>query len=134
MRSSRPRRARLHVGSTSRELWTGPQTPSGSLAAAVRATLLGVSALTLMPTLAAPVRAADTANSAPTETAPGRDVSAETRYDIPAGPLSRVVSRFAAEAGIQLSLCLKPLLAGRWRAAVDSACWVTPTSWTRRST
>ena len=57
-----------------------------------------------MPTLAAPAQAAETANSAPTETAPGKDVSAETRYDISAGPLSRVVNQFATEAGIQISI------------------------------
>ena len=103
MRSSRPRRARFHVGPTSRGLRTGHSLP-GSLTAAIRATLLGASALPLISALVTPAQAADATNSAPIETASWRDVSAETRYDIPAGPLSQVVSRFAAEAGIQLSV------------------------------
>ena len=96
MLSSRPRHAAAGIPGLPEQ---GPPPAAGhrcgrSLAAAVRAVLLGASTLTMAPALVATAQAADAAAGA----------VVERRFDIPAGPMSRVINRFAAEAGIQLSV------------------------------
>ncbi|MGE0802817.1 MAG: TonB-dependent receptor plug domain-containing protein, partial [Lautropia sp.] len=94
MHSSRPRHAAFRAESPPERGPAGARRRHcAALAFAVRATLLGASALTVVPVLVAPAHAADTTS-----------VPAERRFDIPAGPLSRVVNQFAAEAGVQVSV------------------------------